>query len=284
MTVRPLIMGVLNVTPDSFSDGGDFARTEAAVAHAVEMVDAGADVIDVGGETTRPGAQRVTVEEEQRRILPVIRELRDQGIRISVDTMNAATAAATAELGVEIVNDVSGGLADPAMATTVAGLDVDFVAMHWRGPSSGMDGQAVYGDVVAEVRGELEQRIAELIVTGVAPERIIVDPGLGFAKRSEHSWQVLTHLREFGSLGFRVLVGTSRKRFLSPLLPEGASAKDRDRATAVTSALAAEAGAWAVRVHDVTSTRQLLDAWDAVEGEERPPMPHRARSSFRVPR
>lgn len=283
MADTPLIMGVLNVTPDSFSDGGDFARTEAAVAHALAMVGDGADIIDVGGETTKPGAGRVPVEEEQRRIMPVIRELVDHGIRISVDTMNAATAAATARLGVEIVNDVSGGLADPLMARTVADLDVDFVAMHWRGPSSGMDGQAQYTDVIGEVRGELERRLAELIVTGVAPERIIVDPGLGFAKAAQHTWQVLVQLREFEQLGSRVLVGTSRKRFLSSLLEADAGPKQRDRATAVTSAIAAEAGAWAVRVHDVSSTRLMLETWGSID-DERPVTPHRARSSYREPR
>lgn len=284
MTDRPIIMGVLNVTPDSFSDGGDFARTEAAVAHAVEMVAEGAEIVDVGGETTRPGAERIPVEEEQRRILPVIRELVDRGIRISVDTMNASTAAATAALGAEIINDVSGGLADADMARTVADLDVDFVAMHWRGHSSGMDQLVDYDDVVRDVYRELELRVAELIITGVAPERIIVDPGLGFAKRPEHSWQVLVNLREYASLGSRVLVGTSRKRFLSSLVPDGAGPKDRDRATAVTSALAAEAGAWAVRVHDVSSTRVILDAWETLGDGARIPGPHRARSSFQGPR
>jgi dihydropteroate synthase len=283
MAEIPLIMGVLNVTPDSFSDGGDFARTEAAVAHAVTMVAEGAEIIDVGGETTKPGAGRVPVEEEQRRIMPVIRELVGRGIRVSVDTMNASTAAATAAIGAEIINDVSGGLADPLMGRTVADLDVDFVAMHWRGPSSGMDGQANYADVIAEVRGELEQRLAELIVTGIAPERIIVDPGLGFAKAAEHTWQVLVQLREFESLGSRILVGTSRKRFLSSLLEADAGPKQRDRATAVTSALAAEAGAWAVRVHDVPSTRMMLETWASIDSE-RPPTPHRSRSSYREPR
>jgi dihydropteroate synthase len=281
MTERPIIMGVLNVTPDSFSDGGEFARTEAAVAHAIDMVAEGAEIIDVGGETTKPGADRVSAQEEQHRILPVIRELVDRGIRLSVDTMNASTAAAAVELGVEVVNDVSGGLADPEMAKTVAGLDVDFVAMHWRGHSSGMDQLVTYGDVVRDVRDELTMRLAELIITGVAPERLIVDPGIGFAKRAEHSWQVLVNLREFTTLGSRVLVGTSRKRFLSGLLPEGAGAKERDRATAVTSALAAEAGAWAVRVHDVASTRVVLDAWETLGEGAQPPGPHRARSSFR---
>lgn len=283
MAEIPLIMGVLNVTPDSFSDGGDFARTEAAVAHAVTMVAEGAEIIDVGGETTKPGAGRVPVEEEQRRIMPVIRELVGRGIRVSVDTMNASTAAATAALGAEIINDVSGGLADPLMGRTVADLDVDFVAMHWRGPSSGMDGQANYADVIAEVRGELEQRLAELIVTGIAPERIIVDPGLGFAKAAEHTWQVLVQLREFEALGSRILVGTSRKRFLSSLLEVDAGPRQRDRATAVTSALAAEAGAWAVRVHDVPSTRMMLETWASIDSE-RPPTPQRSRSSYREPR
>lgn len=283
MSEIPLIMGVLNVTPDSFSDGGDFARAEAAVAHASAMVAAGADIVDVGGETTKPGAERVPVEEEQKRVLPVVRELVSRGIRVSVDTMNASTAAAAAELGVEVINDVSGGLADPLMARTIASLDVDFVAMHWRGPSSGMDGQAHYDDVLAEVHRELELRLAELIVTGVNPDRIIVDPGIGFAKRPEHSWQALVNLRSLEPLGCRVLVGTSRKRFLSSLLDPDAGSKERDRATAVTSALAAEAGAWAVRVHDVASTRQMLDAWAAIDSD-RPPLPQRARSSFREPR
>lgn len=283
MAEMPVIMGVLNVTPDSFSDGGDFARTEAAVAHAIEMVNAGAEIIDVGGETTKPGAERVTPAEEQKRIMPVVRELADRGIRLSIDTMNASTAAMTAEAGAEIINDVSGGLADPAMAETVAALDVDFVAMHWRGPSSGMDGQAQYTDVVHEVMGELEMRMAELIITGVDPDRIIVDPGLGFAKKAEHTWLVLANLRQFTRFGNRVLVGTSRKRFLSPLLEYGASAHERDRATAVTSALAAEAGAWGVRVHDVTSTRMMLETWGSIDSE-RPPLPHRARTSFREPR
>lgn len=282
-TSRPLIMGVLNVTPDSFSDGGEFARTEAAVAHAMELTENGADIIDVGGETTKPGADRVSVDEEQRRILPVVRELADRGVRVSVDTMNASTAVATAELGAAIINDVSGGLADPDMAGAIAGLDVDFVVMHWRGPSSGMDQQSVYDDVVREVYSELEMRVAELIVTGVNPERIIVDPGLGFAKQADQTWQVLVHLREFAPLSTRLLVGTSRKRFLSPLLPDGAGPKQRDRATAVTSALAAEAGAWAVRVHDVASTRQVLDTWAAL-GTDAPVRPQRARSSYREAR
>lgn len=261
MPERPRIMGVLNVTPDSFSDGGEFAQQEAAIGHAVKMVGAGVDIIDVGGETTRPGAERIPTEIEQKRVLPVIRELVARGIRVSVDTMNAATALAAAEEGVAVINDVSGGLADPRMRQVAADTDLDFIAMHWRGHSAIMDDLAVYDDVVRDVRNELEQRVAELIVVGVKPERIIVDPGLGFAKTVDQSWLLLAHLRELQSLGCPVLVGSSRKRFLSVLLPEGQPPKHRDPATAILSALAAEAGAWGVRVHDVAGTRAALDLW-----------------------
>lgn len=264
---RPRIMGVLNVTPDSFSDGGEFAQQQAAIDHAVTMVSAGVDVIDVGGETTRPGAERIPTDIEQKRVLPVIRELVDRGIRVSVDTMNSATAAAAAEVGVAIINDVSGGLADPAMRQVAADTGLDFIAMHWRGHSTVMDDLAVYDDVVRDVRTELEQRVAELIVVGVKPERIIVDPGLGFAKTADQSWLLLVHLRELSSLGFPVLVGASRKRFLSTLLPEGAEPKLRDPATSILSALAAEAGAWGVRVHDVAGTRAALDLWSRLKDD-----------------
>ena len=258
---RPLIMGVLNVTPDSFSDGGDFAQQEAAITHAVKMVGAGVDIVDVGGETTRPGAERIPADLEQKRVLPIIRELADRGIRISVDTMNSATALAAAEAGAQIINDVSGGLADPAMRQVAADTGLDFVAMHWRGHSTVMDELTDYDDVVREVRDELEQRVAELIVVGVAPERIIVDPGLGFAKTADQSWLLLAHLRTLTAIGCPVLVGPSRKRFLTTLLPEGSEPKQRDPATAILSALAAEAGAWGVRVHDVAGTRAALDLW-----------------------
>jgi dihydropteroate synthase len=254
-------MGVLNVTPDSFSDGGEFAQQEAAIDHAVRMVSAGVDIIDVGGETTRPGAERIPTDLEQKRVLPVIRELAQRGIRISVDTMNSQTALAAAEAGAAMINDVSGGLADPAMRQVAADSGLDFVAMHWRGHSAVMDDLAVYGDVVRDVRDELEQRVAELIVVGVDPGRIIVDPGLGFAKTADQSWLLVAHLRELQSLGCPVLVGASRKRFLATLLPDGAEAKHRDPATALFSALAAEAGAWGVRVHDVAGTRAALDLW-----------------------
>src|SRR5690554_2850158 len=223
--IRRLIMGVLNVTPDSFSDGGEFAQVEGAIDHAVRMVSAGAEVVDVGGETTRPGAERIPSEIEQKRVLPVVRELAGRGIRVSVDTMNSETARAAAEAGAAIINDVSGGLADPNMRRVAADTGLDFIAMHWRGHSTVMDDLARYDDVVAEVRAELEQRVAELIVVGVAPERIIVDPGLGFAKTADQSWLLLAHLRALQSLGCPVLVGASRKRMLAPLLPEEAEPK-----------------------------------------------------------
>ncbi|MCU1546218.1 MAG: folP [Homoserinimonas sp.] len=266
--MRPQIMGVLNVTPDSFSDGGEFAHQEAAIDHAVKLVAAGADLIDVGGETTKPGAARVPAQDEQRRVLPIVRELVGRGIRVSIDTMNASTALAAAEAGASLINDVSGGLADAGMARVAIETDLDFVVMHWRGHSAGMDANTDYADVVREVRDALEMRAAELIITGVNPDRLIVDPGIGFAKTADQSWQLVTHLRELGSIGTRVLVGASRKRFLSMLLPEGAPIKDRDRSTAVVSALAAEAGAWGVRVHDVRGTRAALDFWASLQSSD----------------
>ncbi|HXD60556.1 MAG TPA: dihydropteroate synthase [Lacisediminihabitans sp.] len=262
----PVIMGVINMTPDSFSDGGEYNRLDAAVARAVELTEAGARLIDVGGESTRPGAQRIPLDEERRRVIPVIEELVRRDIVVSVDTMNASTALAAAEAGARLINDVSGGLADPAMARVAAETGLHFVAMHWRGPSDTMQSNAVYNNVVRDVRSELKQRVAELIVAGVDPNRIILDPGIGFAKNAEQNWLMLGHLRELGILGYPLLLGVSRKRFLGALLPEGAPVKDRDAATAVISALAAEAGVWGVRVHDVAGTRAALDVWSAMHG------------------
>lgn len=253
------IMGVLNVTPDSFSDGGRYTSLDDAVEHAVAMHDAGAAIIDVGGESTRPGAKPVASPEERRRVVPVVRELTARGITVSIDTMHSDTALAAVDAGAEIINDVSGGLADPEMGRVVARTGVHYIAMHWRG---GADVEAGYGDVVREVRDELKARVAELLVWGVRPERIILDPGLGFAKEPEHNWQLLGRLDELASLGHGLLIGASRKRFVGALLPEDAPVEERDAPTAVISALAARSGVWAVRVHDVKSTRLALDVWE----------------------
>ncbi len=259
-------MGVLNVTPDSFSDGGLYFEPAAAVEHALNLVEEGADLIDVGGESTRPGAVRVDPAEEQARVIPVIRKLAARGVTVSVDTMNASTARAAADAGAAIINDVSGGLADPGMPSAVLDTGLTYVVMHWRGQSESMDALATYVDTVAEVSAELRARITVLTDSGVDPAKLIIDPGLGFSKKGVHNWQVLGNLREFVGLGFPVLIGASRKRFLGALLPDGAPAQDRDQPTAVISALAAQAGVWGVRVHDVASTRLALDvveAWQA---------------------
>lgn len=261
MANSPLVFGILNVTPDSFSDGGLWASPDAARDHARAMVTAGADVIDVGGESTRPGAVRLDDGEERRRVEPVIRALVADGISVSLDTMRSETARLGLELGVDFINDVSGGLADPAMVGVVAGSDATYIAMHWRGESDVMDGNAVYGDVTRDVLTELRARIDALLDAGVAPGKLWIDPGLGFAKTPEHNWQILRDLNQFVALGYPVLVGASRKRFLAPF---GDNPSDRDDATATISVLAAESGAAAVRVHDVRRTVDALrvrSAW-----------------------
>ncbi len=260
-------MGVLNVTPDSFSDGGRWARTDAAIAHGVELVEQGAEIVDVGGESTRPGAERVPVPAELARVLPVVRELADRGIRVSIDTMNSRTAEAAVDAGAQIVNDVSGGLADPAMGPFVAGRDVDFVVMHWRGHSRAMNDLARYTDAAREVRDELFRRVDALQAQGVARERMILDPGLGFAKNSDHNWDVLRHLGELTAAGLPVLIGASRKRFLAELMWDGATTQDRDLPSAIVAALAARDGVWGVRVHDVVSTRVALAAVRSLLGQ-----------------
>jgi dihydropteroate synthase len=258
----PHIMGVLNVTPDSFSDGGRFSSASQAVEHGALLFEQGAQLVDVGGESTRPGADPVDPEEERRRVLPVIAALVERRIPVSVDTVNAATAAAAIGAGAAIVNDVSGGLADPGMAGVIADAGVHLVVQHWRG---GADAEPRYDDVVLDVRDELRRRIDELVAAGISPDHLIIDPGLGFAKTAEHNWQILGRLPELTSLGHGVLIGASRKRFLGGVLPEGATVLDRDAPTAVISALAARSGVWAVRVHDVPSTRVALDVWAAWE-------------------
>ncbi|MEV4733579.1 dihydropteroate synthase [Saccharopolyspora sp. NPDC049426] len=257
---RCAVMGILNVTPDSFSDGGRYLDRAAAVAHGVEMHRLGADIIDVGGESTRPGSERVDAATEIERVLPVVRELVEEGVPVSVDTTRAKVAEATAGAGAAVINDVSGGLADPAMAHVAADTGLPWVLMHWRGHSKDMNSLAEYGDVVADVREELLRQVDVAVRAGVAEEAIVLDPGLGFAKTGRHDWQLLQNLDGLVDVGFPVLVGASRKRFLGALLAdEGAPRppEGRETATAVVSALSADRGAWGVRVHDV---RRSLDA------------------------
>jgi len=263
------IWGILNVTPDSFSDGGRYLDTDTAIARARMLRAQGAAVIDVGGESTRPGSARVPLDEEQRRVLPVIEALAADGITVSIDTLNADTAAAAVRSGARIVNDVSGGLADERMLDAVAASGADFAIGHWRGPSDDMYAKAQYSRAAREVATELRGRVAAAATAGIAPSRVILDPGIGFAKSGEQNWEVLRGLDEIAALGFRVLVGTSRKRFLAEVLDAfGESTEQRrDLATAVTSVLAARAGAWAVRVHDVAATRDALAVLGAWDGE-----------------
>jgi dihydropteroate synthase len=262
-------MGVLNVTPDSFSDGGRWLDRDQAVAHGVAMRDAGADLVDVGGESTRPGAPRVEPEAELARVLPVVRDLVAAGVCVSIDTTRAAVAEAAVEAGAAVVNDVSGGLADPAMAKAVASAQVPWILMHWRGHSDRMNALAHYGDVVTDVRDELTARVDAAVAAGVDPARLVLDPGLGFAKNAEHNWALLRRLDVLVGLGFPVLVGASRKRFLGTLLADAQDVprppSGRDVATAAVSALAAHRGAWGVRVHDVVGTLdavRVAAAWD----------------------
>src|SRR4051794_11962467 len=266
-------MGVLNVTPDSFSDGGCYADRDAAIAHGVEMHAAGADYVDVGGESTRPGADRVDADEERRRVLPVVRELAAAGARVSVDTTRAEAAAAALEAGAGLVNDVSGGLADAGMARLVADAEVPWVLMHWRGHSREMYAAARYGDVVTEVCAELTARVEDVVAAGVDPAQLVLDPGLGFAKRAEHNWRLLAGLERIVGLGLPVLVGASRKTFLGRELaaPDGTvrPAEQRDAATLATTVLAAEAGAWGVRVHDAAASVDAVRTLAAVHAARR---------------
>ena len=264
---RTLLMGVLNVTPDSFSDGGRWADPEAAVAHARELIAQGADIIDIGGESTRPGAQRVDVDTEISRVLPVVRALLADGTDdgngsaiISVDTIHAATAEAAIDAGAHIINDVSGGLADPAMHDLIARTGVVYVCQHWRGDPETMDRLTDYpGGVVTGVEAELRERLSELDAAGVDRSQVVLDPGLGFAKTHAQSWELLAATaRLIADLGQPLLVGSSRKRFLAQAAEDGATPVQRDAVTAATTALAATAGAWAVRVHEVPANRAAV--------------------------
>ena len=248
-----LVMGILNVTPDSFADGGKHNDFESAVARGLEMISEGVDIIDIGGESTRPGADRVSEEEEIARTIPVIKELAKHGAKISIDTMRASTAKAAITAGASIINDVSGGLADASMLQTAAELKVPYIAMHWRGQSKDMNSRAVYGDVVSDVISELQERISAALDAGITAEHLIIDPGLGFAKDADHNWAIIDAIDKFVALGYPVLVGASRKRFLGGDTPDA-----REQATIDLTKRLAPTGVWAVRVHSVKPHKEVL--------------------------
>ncbi len=241
-----LVMGILNLTPDSFADGGRHNSFDAGVARGLEMIAEGVDIIDIGGESTRPGADRVSAEEEQARVLPVIAELSKHGAKISIDTMRADTAEKAVQAGAAIINDVSGGLSDPAMFATVKKLGVPYILMHWRGESKEMNSRAIYKDVVNDVISEINSQIEAAIDAGINKSQIIIDPGLGFAKDAEHNWEILRNLRQFTSMGYPVLIGASRKRFLG-----GDNPDEREAATIELTKTLVPQGIWGVRVHSV---------------------------------
>jgi len=241
-----LIMGILNVTPDSFSDGGDFLDSKKAIARGLEMIDEGATIIDIGGESTKPGADRVSLDEELTRVIPVVHALAKTGAKVSVDTMRAETAALAVAAGASIVNDVSGGLSDPAMHATVAALKVQYICMHWRGQSKDMDSLAVYDDVVMDVINELTKQVASALLAGIEPTKLVVDPGLGFAKNAEQNWEILRNIDKFKELGFPILVGGSRKRFLG-----GNEPLERESASIALTTWLATKHIWGVRTHTV---------------------------------
>ena len=241
-----LVMGILNLTPDSFADGGRHNSFDAGVARGLEMIAEGVDIIDVGGESTRPGADRVSAEEEQARVLPVITELSKHGAKISIDTMRAETAEKAVQAGAAIINDVSGGLSDPAMFATVKKLGVPYILMHWRGESKDMNSRALYANVVTDVISEINSQVDAALDAGINKSQIIIDPGLGFAKDAEHNWEILRNLNSFTSMGYPVLIGASRKRFLG-----GDNPDEREAATIELTKTLVPQGIWGVRVHSV---------------------------------
>jgi dihydropteroate synthase len=248
-----LIMGILNVTPDSFADGGRHNEFDAAVARGLEMIAEGVDIIDIGGESTRPGAERVSEAEEIERTIPVIAELARHGTRISIDTMRASTAEAAIKAGASIINDVSGGLADSQMLQTAARLKVPYIAMHWRGQSKDMNSKAIYNNVVNDVISELQERITAALDAGIDASNLVIDPGLGFAKDAQHNWAIIDSIDSFVEMGYPVLIGASRKRFLG-----GDSPDEREQATIDLTKRLATTGVWAVRVHSVKPHKEVL--------------------------
>ena len=268
MVSTPQLWGVLNVTPDSFSDGGKYVDVSAAIARAKQMAADGAAVIDVGAESTRPGAERITAEEEIARLTPVVSELVGAGVTVSVDTMRAQTAEAMLRLGVPIINDVSGGKADPDMMAVVASSQADYVVMHWRGHSDTMDSLATYDDVVGDVIDEISQQLELAHQAGITRDRLWVDPGLGFAKDVEHNWELCRAMDQFVALGYPVLVGASRKRFLGALLPEGHHPKERDGVSVALTVALAVSGVAAFRVHEPWMHREALEVWAKTQNTE----------------
>jgi dihydropteroate synthase len=252
---RLVVIGVLNVTPDSFSDGGRFTSLDDAVAHGCRLADDGADLVDVGGESTRPGADRVDAAEEERRVIPVIEALVANGVRVSIDTYRAVVAERALAAGASVVNDVSGGLGDPDMAAVVRAAGCPWILMHWRGHSRRMQDLAHYVDVVDDVRRELAERVEAANQAGISADRLVIDPGLGFAKTAVHNWALLAHLDVLVGFGLPVLIGASRKSFLGRVLADPAGTPrpvdEREAATVALTAYAATRGAWGVRVHDV---------------------------------
>ncbi len=259
-------MGILNVTPDSFADGGRYSNFDRAVARGIEMLEEGADIIDVGGESTRPGSVRISADEEMERVLPVIEALSARGALISVDTTRASTAKAAISAGGRIINDVSGGLSDPAMLDAAAALDCPYIAMHWRGDSKDMQSRAIYEDVVKDVVEELSQCVSAALASGVKRENLILDPGIGFAKEADHNWILLNNLNSIEALGYPVLVGASRKRFLGVLVGSDAP-DDRESATIALTTLLARRRTWGVRVHNVKSHRDAIAVAGQLRGD-----------------